>query len=182
MGKGTTAQTLSLLSFLLLSGCATLSAPQCQWGSTATDWSACRKIATGSAKPVASQETVAETYPLSNAPAVPVPNTPPPPPYRGHIPNDCLSNQAEADMKSQIPVALDLGPDAATVKYVTPMANLSSHAYFPSMNGNQELRVLQCPVQISWSNGMHQVGTFEEWEDRYGQIRVYFGDTPIRPH
>jgi hypothetical protein len=98
------------------------------------------------------------------------------------IPSHCKDPSALVDATANIPDALGLSPDAARVSDIKFMYDTPKVMYYPPINGRRPLYLLECPLTVTFSNGFQRTGWFEEWDDQYGQVKVYFGQQPVSPH
>jgi hypothetical protein len=106
-----------------------------------------------------------------------------PPASQAHvIPRHCESAEGRVDVLAQLPSILHIDPSAATITDVKFLIDQPRLTYYPAVNGEKALHMLQCPVRVTWSNGHQDAGYFEEWDDHYNQIRVYFGHDPYSPN
>jgi len=105
-----------------------------------------------------------------------------PPEANNKIPSHCKDPGTLADATNNIPNALGLSPDAARVSNIEFMHDTAKVMFYPAINGRPPLFLLECPLTVTFSNGYQRTGWFEEWDDQYGQVKVYFGQQPVSPH
>jgi hypothetical protein len=98
------------------------------------------------------------------------------------IPSHCKDPSTLVDATANIPNALGLSSGAARVSNVSFLNDTPKVMFYPSINGRPPLYLLECPLTITFGNGFQRTGWFEEWDDQYGQVKVYFGQQPISPH
>lgn len=98
------------------------------------------------------------------------------------IPSHCKDPRTLVDATINIPNALGLSPGAARVSNIEFMHDTPKVMFYPSINGRPPLFLLQCPLTVTFTNRFQRTGWFEEWDDQYGQVKVYFGQHPISPH
>ena len=105
-----------------------------------------------------------------------------PPASQAHqIPSHCKAEDGRADATQQIPSILKVNPSAASISDIEFLADEPRVMYYPAVNSEKALNMLQCPLRITWSNGHQDIGYYEEWTDHYGQVQVYFGKSPYQP-
>lgn len=90
----------------------------------------------------------------------------------GGVPASCSAPMAQADMQSQIPSLLQLGPDAAQITNIHLMADANAFEYQP------KLYKIECYLQVTFSNGLQQEAKFAEWMNEYGQKMVSYDPQP----
>ena len=97
------------------------------------------------------------------------------------VPEKCKSDFTYWHIEHEVPRILDLGPSAAEVSKIEFLADVPRMNYYPSVGKDPALRMLQCPVRITWTNGRQDMGYYMEWEDHHRQVRVSFTPNPIQP-
>lgn len=90
------------------------------------------------------------------------------------IPTHCYSKELMLDVAENLPNLLDLGPDAASIKAVRPMADAPVFMSYPPVMGSPARYRITCSVKVTFSNGLMKYGMFEESQDEYGQVKVSF--------
>lgn len=100
--------------------------------------------------------------------------------FADDIPLDCAD--AGVDERINIPVILQLGNDSAEIVTITDLAgNQQKHMQYPEVNGAPARYFLFCPVKVEWSNGNIDYAYFEEWDDQYSSVQVYYGKEQYIP-
>lgn len=97
------------------------------------------------------------------------------------ITEHCDSDRTKSHVISQVPILLNLGPNASAIRKVEFLHDSPRVIYYPSMGDQQPLSMLQCPVRITWSNGHQDFGYYMEWEDHHQQVRIAFTQHPMQP-
>ena len=88
------------------------------------------------------------------------------------MPGSCEAPMLQDDVRQNLPGVLGLGPNAATIVSVH---YVGGESLYKTPRGGD---VIECYLEVHWSNGLMTPGTFKEWQDQYGQVDVGWQAAP----